>query len=147
MNFLLVVIFIVISLYTIFAVPILFILLSNLYDILGYHFTLIRRATTMPEKEIIKAYRINQLMFDLIFFVALGLIFGWIPAISGITLKFFGLQDILYYLFLQKSLPEQWHWLKWTPLGSLKKILTKKEVIVQAIFGVIFSFALLILYL
>lgn len=134
------------SLYTIFAVPALFILLSNLFDIFGYHFTLIRRTTTMPEKEIIKAYRINQIMFDLLLFIAAGLIFGWIPALSGITLKIFGVQDILYYLFLQKSLPEHWHWLRWTPFGFIKKILTKTQVIIQALFGVIISIVMLILF-
>jgi hypothetical protein len=125
----------------------MFILLSNLFDILGYHFTLIRRTTVMPEQEIIKAYRINQLMFDLMLLLILGLVFGWIPALSGALLKFFGMQDITYYIFLQKALPEKWHWLKWTPFGVMKKILSKKEVIAQAILGVIISFAILILYL
>ena len=40
-----------------FAVP-FFILTINLFDILGYHFSLIRRTTVMPEKIIIKAYRL-----------------------------------------------------------------------------------------
>jgi len=138
---------IAISFYTHFAVPLLFLLVSNLFDILGYHFTLIRRTTTMPEQEIIKAYRINQLMFDVILLIILGLLFGWVPALCGAILKIFGAQDISYYIFLQKPLPAKWHWLKWTPLGSIKKILTKNEVITQAIIGVIISFAILILYL
>ncbi len=100
----------------------------------------------MPEKEIIKAYRINQIMFDLLLFIAAGLIFGWIPALSGITLKIFGVQDILYYLFLQKPVPEHWHWLRWTPFGFIKKILTKTQVIIQALFGVIISIVMLILF-
>lgn len=101
----------------------------------------------MPEKEIIKAYRINQLMFDVMLFIFLGLLFGWIPAFCGVILKLFGLQDITYYTFLQKALPEEWHWLRWTPLGSVKKILTKNEVATQAITGVIISYGILILYL
>jgi len=145
LNFLLVLLFIGLSFYTPFAVPFLFLLTSNLFDILGYHFTLIRRSTTMPEKEIIKAYRINQLMFDVMLFIFLGLLFGWVPALCGAILKIFGAQDITYYIFLQKPLPEKWHWLRWTPLGSIKKILTKNEVITQAIAGVIISGTILIL--
>ena len=143
----LVLLLIAISFYTHFAVPLLFLLASNLFDILGYHFTLIRRTTTMPEQEIIKAYRINQVMFDVMLLIILGLLFDWVPAICGAILKIFGAQDISYYIFLQKPLPEKWHWLKWTPLGSIKKILTKNEVITQAIAGVIISYGILILYL
>lgn len=147
LNFLLVLILIITSFYTPFAVPLLFLLTSNLFDILGYHFTLIRRSTKMPEREIIKAYRINQLMFDITLFVISGLLFGWIPAICGTILKIFGVQDISYYMFLQKPLPEKWHWLKFTPLGLLKKIITKKEVIIQAALGTIISYVILAVYL
>jgi hypothetical protein len=99
----------------------------------------------MPEKEIIKAYRINQLMFDVMLFIFLGLLFGWMPAFCGVILKLFGVQDVTYYIFLQKSLPEEWTWLRWTPIGWFKNILTKKEVITQAITGVIISYGILIL--
>ena len=146
LNFLFVLLLIAISFYTHFAVALLFLLVSNLFDILGYHFTLIRRTTTMPEQEIIKAYRVNQLMFDVMLLIILGLLFGWVPALCGAILKIFGAQDISYYIFLQKPLPEKWHWLKWTPLGSIKKILTKNEVITQAIIGMIISYAILILF-
>ena len=101
----------------------------------------------MPEQEIIKAYRVNQLMFDVMLLIILGLLFGWVPALCGAILKIFGAQDISYYIFLQKTLPEKWHWLKWTPLGFIKKILTKNEVITQAIAGVIISYGILILFL
>jgi hypothetical protein len=119
---------------------------SNLFDILGYHFTLIRRTTTMPDQEIIKAYRVNQLMFDVMLLIILGLLFGWVPALCGAILKIFGTQDISYYIFLQKTLPEKWHWLKWTPLGSIKKILTKNEVIFQAIIGLVICVVILLLH-
>ncbi|MDZ7624972.1 MAG: hypothetical protein U5J96_11110 [Ignavibacteriaceae bacterium] len=135
LNFLLVLLLVALSFYTPFAVPFLFLLTSNLFDILGYHFTLIRRTTTMPEKEIIKAYRINQLMFDVMLLIILGLLFGWVPALCGVILKLSGAQDVTYYIFLKKSLPEKWHWLRWTPLGWFKKILTKNEVVFQAVVG------------
>jgi len=143
-NFVLVLILITASFYTLFAVPLLYLLTSNLFDILGYHFTLIRRTTIMPEREIIKAYRINQLMFDIMLFVILGLLFGWVPALCGTILKIFGAQDVTYYIFLQKQLPEKWHWLTFTPLGLIKKNLKKTEVIMQAVLGIIISFAILI---
>ena len=100
----------------------------------------------MPEHEIIKAYRINQLMFDAMLFVILGILFGWIPALGGVLLKLFGVQDVTYYIFLQKSLPDKWHWLKFTPLGFIKKNLTKMEVILQAVTGIILCAIVLILY-
>jgi hypothetical protein len=101
----------------------------------------------MPEQEIIKAYRINQLMFDAMLFIFLGLLFGWVPALCGVILKLFGAQDITYYIFLKKSLPEEWHWLNWTPLGWFRKKLKKKEVVLQAIAGAIISYTILIIYL
>ena len=134
------------SFYYPFIVPLLFLLFSNLFDILGYHFTLIRRSTKMPELEIIKAYRINQLMFDVLLLLILGLLFGWIPALCGALLKIFGLQDITYYVFLKKSLPEKWHWLNFTPLGFIKNNLTKSEVVLQAIMGIFICIVILILH-
>ncbi|MBE0572939.1 MAG: hypothetical protein IH618_15460 [Ignavibacteriaceae bacterium] len=101
----------------------------------------------MPEQEIIKAYRIIQLMFDVMLLIILGLLFGWVSAFCCAILKFFGVQDVTYYIFLRKSLPQEWHWLNWTPLGSVKKILTKNEVVAQAITGVIISYGILLLYL
>jgi hypothetical protein len=136
----------VVTFYYPFVVPVLFLLLSNLFDILGYHFTLIRRTTKMPEKEIIKAYRINQLMFDLMLLLIFGLLFGWIPALCGALLKIFGVQDVTYYIFLQKPLPEKWHWLKFTPFGAIKKNLTKFEVVAQAITGTVICAAVLVYY-
>jgi hypothetical protein len=101
----------------------------------------------MPEQEIIKAYRINQLMFDAMLLIFLGLMFGWVPALCGAILKIFGAQDIMYYIFLQKPLPEKWHWLRWTPIGWFKKILTKKEVVLQAVVGLVICIAVLVVYL
>lgn len=97
----------------------------------------------MPEKEIIKAYRINQLMFDLMLLIIIGLLTEWVPAFCGALLKITGVQDLMYYLFLQMSLPEKWTWLKWTPVGLFKKILTKKEVLFQAVTGIIICYAIL----
>lgn len=101
----------------------------------------------MPEKEIIKAYRINQLIFDVMLFIITGLLTGWLPAFCGALLKITGVQDLMYYLFLQMSLPEKWTWLKWTPIGFFKKILTKKEVLFQAIMGIIISYTILCIML
>jgi len=100
----------------------------------------------MPEKEIIKAYRVNQLMFDAMLLVILGLLFGWIPAFCGVILKLFGVQDVTYYIFLQKSLPEEWHWLRWTPFGWFKNVLTKNEVVFQAIAGLLICVVILLLH-
>ncbi len=146
LNFLVAVLLLIFSFYNNWTVPVFFIVCSNLYDILGYHFTLIRRTTKMPEKIIIKSYRINQLMFDIVLLILLGLYFGWVFSLCGAILKIFGLQDLLYYFFLQKELPLKWIWMKWTPLGFIKGDLSRVEIILQGIFGVIVCLIILIYY-
>lgn len=146
LNFIVAIIFLIVSYYSYWFVPLFFILCSNLFDILGYHFTLIRRTTKMPEKIIIKSYRVNQLMFDIVLLILIGLYFGWVTAVSAMILKLFGIQDLLYYFFLQKELPGNWTWMKWTPLGYLKGDLIKFEVIVQGAFGFLLNLLILFLY-
>jgi len=138
-NVVLVILFMVLVYYSAFAVPVLFILASNLYDILGYHFILIRRLDYIPEKEYVKSYRIIQLMFDITLMLLLGVSFGWMPSLCGGVLKIFGVQDLLYYIFLKKPFPKIWTWLKWTPLGFFKRKLNLSEVVIQAFAGIILS--------
>ncbi len=130
LNILLSVIFIIPSFCFYQTSAFLFVLLSNLFDILGYHFSLIRRTNQLPEKIIIHSYRINQFMFDLLLLVIIGIQFSWITSLAGWIMKEFGLQDVFYYLFLQEKLPDKWTWMKWTPLGFLKGNLTKNEIVV-----------------
>lgn len=139
LNFLLVILSAAFMTYSIYFIPIFFIFTSNLYDILGYHFALIRRSKIMPEKIIIRSYRITQLMFDLSLLILLSVVFSPVSALSGAILKVFGVQDVLYYIFLQMELPERWTWLKWTPLGFLTKSLSKHMVIIQAIIGTVLA--------
>jgi len=146
LNFFVALLLLLISFYKVWAVPMFFIVCSNLYDILGYHFTLIRRTTKMPEKIIIKSYRINQLMFDIVLLILLGSYFNWVVALCGTILKLFGVQDLLYYLFLQKELPLKWTWMNWTPLGFIKGDLLKWEVILQGIFGIIICLIILLYF-
>lgn len=122
-----------------------FVLLINLYDILGYHFTLIRRSTNVPDKVIVKAYRVHQLLFEILIAVLFGLLFGWQYSIACGILKWFGLQDLLYYLFLQKQIPDKFSWMKWTPFGIIKGDLSKFEVIFQATIGIIIAILIIIL--
>ncbi len=145
LNVLLVLAAIIISFYEYRASAFLFILLSNLYDILGYHFALIRRSDHMPEKIIVRSYRINQLMYDVLLLLIIGLQFDWIAALAGWIMKQFGLQDVLYYFFLSKKLPEKWTWMKWTPLGFFKGNLTSSEILIQAFIGIIISLIILTL--
>ena len=147
LNVLLVLLFMGLVYYSPFAVPVLFILASNLYDILGYHFILVRKLEYLPEKEFIRSYRIIQLMFDITLILLLGVSFGWIPSLCGGLLKIFGVQDLLYYIFLKKPFPKIWTWLKWTPLGFFKRKLTLTEVTIQAIAGIILSTLILLHYL
>lgn len=123
----------------------LFVLLSNLFDILGYHFSLIRRTNQLPEKIIIHSYRINQFMYDVLLLIIIGIQFDWIAALAGWIMKLFGLQDVFYYLFLKEKLPLKWTWMKWTPLGFFKGDLSKNEIVTQAAIGILISVILLIL--
>ena len=123
----------------------LFVLLSNLFDILGYHFSLIRRTNQLPEKIIIHSYRINQFMYDVLLLILIGIQFDWIAALAGWIMKVFGLQDVFYYLFLKEKLPLKWTWMKWTPLGFFRGDLSKNEIVTQAAIGILISVVLLIL--
>ena len=147
LNAALTLLFIGLVYYSPFAVPVLFILASNLYDILGYHFILVRKLDYLPEKEFIRSYRIIQLMFDITLILLLGVSFGWIPSLCGGLLKIFGVQDLLYYIFLKKPFPKICTWLKWTPLGFFKRKLTLTEVTIQAIAGIILSVLIILHYL
>ena len=145
LNLLLCIVFTILSFYFFETAAFLFVLLSNLFDILGYHFSLVRRTNQLPEKIIIHSYRINQFMYDLLLIIIIGVQFDWIAALCGWIMKQFGLQDILYYIFLKISLPQKWSWMKWTPLGFIKGNLTRVEIITQAILGVLIAVVLLIL--
>ncbi|HOJ08474.1 MAG: hypothetical protein HND40_04060 [Ignavibacteriota bacterium] len=122
-----------------------FVLISNLFDIFGYHFALIRRTTQLPEKIIIRSYRINQFLFDVLLLLMIGFVFDWIAALAGWIMKNFGLQDVLYYIFLKMKLPDKWTWMKWTPLGFFKGTLSKSEVLIQSFIGILIAVLLLIL--
>ena len=145
LNLILCIIFLILSFYLFEFSALLFVLLSNLFDILGYHFSLIRRTTQLPEKIIIHSYRINQFMYDMLLLIIIGIQFDWVAALAGWILKQFGLQDIFYYLFLKTSLPQKWTWMKWTPLGFFKGNLSRNEIIIQAIIGIVITVTLLIL--
>lgn len=120
-----------------------FVLLSNLFDILGYHFTLLRRTTQLPDKIVIRSYRFIQFLFDILLLISIGVIFDWIAALAGWIMKNFGLQDVLYYFFLRMKLPEKWNWMKWTPLGFFRGDLSKKEIIFQTAIGVLIALVVL----
>lgn len=52
----------------------------------------------------------------------------------------------MFLLFVPKEkLPLKWNWMKWTPLGWFKGDLTKNEIVIQSIIGIIISAVLLIL--
>lgn len=145
LNLLLCIFFTIISFYFFEAAALLFVLLSNLFDILGYHFSLIRRTNQLPEKIIIHSYRINQFMYDVLLLIIIGIQFDWIASLAGWIMKLFGLQDVFYYLFLKEKLPLKWNWMKWTPLGWVKGDLTKNEIVIQSIIGIGIALVLLIL--
>ena len=145
LNSLLCVLFGIISFFYFEFAALLFVLLSNLFDILGYHFSLIRRTNQLPERIIIHSYRINQFMYDVLLLIIIGIQFDWIAALAGWIMKLFGLQDVFYYLFLKEKLPLKWTWMKWTPLGFFKGNLTKNEIVIQAAIGILISVVLLIL--
>ena len=145
LNLLLCVLFAILSFYFFETAAFLFILLSNLFDILGYHFSLIRRSTQLPEKIIIHSYRINQFMYDVLLLIIIGIQFDWIAALAGWIMKFFGLQDVLYYVFLKEKLPQKWNWMRWTPLGFFKGDLDRNEIVAQAIIGILIALILLTL--
>ncbi len=145
LNLFLCILFAILSFYFFETSAFLFILLSNLFDILGYHFSLIRRSTQLPEKIIIHSYRINQFMYDVLLLIIIGVEFDWIAAFGGWIMKLFGLQDVLYYVFLKEKLPQKWNWMRWTPLGFFRGDLDRNEIVAQAIIGILIALILLTL--
>lgn len=145
LNVLLIALFTLISFYVFEFSALVFVLISNLFDILGYHFTLIRKTKEIPDKIIVKSYRVNQFLFDVLLLVLIGIQFDWTASIAGWIMKLFGLQDVFYYLFLKEKLPLKWNWMKWTPLGFFKGTLTKNEIIFQSIIGILIAVLILIL--
>lgn len=145
LNILLSILSLAISFFLYEASSILFVLLSNLYDILGYHFVLRRLNKEIPDKIIVKSYRVNQFLFDVLLLLLIGIQFDWIAALAGWIMKNFGLQDVFYYLFLNEKLPAKWNWMKWTPLGLFKGTLTKNQIIIQSIIGILIAVIILIL--
>jgi hypothetical protein len=145
LNILLIALFTFFSFFVFEVSAFLFVLLSNLFDILGYHFTLIRRTKKIPDKIIVKSYRVNQFLFDVLLLLLIGIQFDWISSFAGWIMKLFGLQDVFYYLFLKEKLPEKWNWMNWTPLGLFKGTLTKNEIVIQSIIGILTAVIILIL--
>lgn len=142
LNFIFILLFIPLMFISVYFVPFFFLLISNFFDVLGYYFVLTRKGAEYPDKEIRTSYRIIQFLFDIITLFLLGVYFGITPALSGAVMKMTGAQDLLYYLFLKKDLPDKWTWMTFTPYGFIKKTILKKEVIIQAIMGVILAMLL-----
>lgn len=145
LNLLLCVVLTILSFYFFEIAAFSFILWSNLFDILGYHFSLIRRTTQLPEKIIIHSYRINQFMYDMLLLIIIGIQFDWIASLAGWIMKLFGLQDVFYYVILKEKLPQNWTWMKWTPLGFFKGNLSKNEIVIQSVIGIFIAIVVLIL--
>jgi len=144
LNILFCIILLALSFYYRPAAALLFVLISNLFDILGYHFSLIRKSDELPDKIIIRSYRINQFLFDLLLLILIGIQFGWIVALGGWIMKEFGLQDIFYYIFLKMPFPQKWNWMKWTPLGFIKGTLSRNEILLQGLLGIIITIIIFI---
>ena len=81
----------------------------------------------------------------LLLLILIGIEFDWIAALSGWIMKLFGLQDVLYYLFLKEKLPQKWNWMRWTPLGFFRGDLDRNEIVAQAIIGILIALILLTL--
>lgn len=134
-----------------------FLATSNLFDMLGYYIVLRRMwgktvvsGVVVEEGElrseiILPAYRVIQNMFDYLLLFVVFWFGGWKVALAGAILKWFGLQDVLFYLFLKVKFPTVWTWLEWTPFGLLIKgeKIHNILVIIQAILGLAISIILL----
>jgi len=146
--------------------PFVYLLATNLFDVLGY-FVVLRRLWGVRSLEventvvninegdlhspiILPAYRVIQHMFDYLLFIFIWVVAGFKFALAGAVLKWFALQDLLFYWVVKYPLPETWTWLSWTPLGLFKLIFKKDislandEVIYQGAVGVIVAILILV---
>jgi cytochrome bd-type quinol oxidase subunit 1 len=84
-------------------------------------------------------------MYDMLLLIIIGIQFDWIASLAGWIMKLFGLQDVFYYIILKEKLPQNWTWMKWTPLGFFKGNLSKNEIVIQSVIGIFIAIVLLIL--
>lgn len=116
-----------------FLAPLFFIFITNVFDIYGYYFVLVHKKTIWPDDEIVKAYRIIQFMFDLSILSFIFVQFGPLQTSISLLLKMFGLQDLLYFLILQKKYPANWTWMGFTPIGLFVKKIPNTIIVLQGI--------------
>ena len=139
--------------------PLAFVLLTNMFDLLGYgqimqpiydadKMLLDKYAIELRiYKEVLPYYRIIQklFIFQLVNYVWI-LTGNWIIAIACLCANFGGFQDVLYYLFGRYNFNQNYTWLRWTPLGMLIGDLNKWEFVIQGIVSfLLVSIILLIL--
>lgn len=121
------------------------IILFAVFDILGFHYVLTRKGTETPLNDNLiytSAYRIIQTGFQIMLFLVCSFISMW-AALGFIILWWFGLADLLFYIFLDIEDLEKYEnmfWLKWTIFGIFTKNITGKILITYSILGMFIVF-------
>jgi hypothetical protein len=66
-------------------------------------------------------------------------IYGFKVALLFVIVHRFGFCDLLFYWLTRQHLEDVWTWMAWTPLGWIKGVLSKKEVLIQSFVGILIA--------
>ncbi len=115
----------------------------SLYDVFGYDFIVMTNSTAsetmaqMPQLRehytiSLNAYRIVQVTFQIVLSAAVLFAAGWRAMLGGNLIWMGGGCDLIYYAATLRSLPAQWDWLWFTPLGMFVDALPLTAVLLQS---------------
>lgn len=108
-----------------FAGAILIVIFSSIWDI-PYRKMGIGDYYNNGEMDKVAWYRFMQHGGILLFAIIIGLLINWYAVLLGYLLNWSGLQDYLWYLWLEIPFEKKMYYMNWTPLGLINKYILKK---------------------
>lgn len=131
-----------------------FLLLVNVFDILGYVNVIQQEKyydLNDPKDLSLPSYRLMQNGFGWLLFFFIFTNFSWVVAVACKLAHWSGLQDVLYYPVAKFKYDDDFTWMYWTPVGIIYYIfmkplpISKTVIIIQGILGFILGLLLIIL--
>jgi hypothetical protein len=116
----------------------------TMYDVFGYEFVVLtngqcagaiaaHKGLLHDYQVSLNAYRIIQMTFQWVLTFLVVFAVGWRVCLAANLIWWGANCDMLYYFITWKSLPQDWTWLGWTPVGIFMTSIPLSIVILQAI--------------
>ena len=120
------------------------ILAWTMYDVFGYDYVVLTNGQftgaiaahpgLLHHYQVsLNAYRIIQMSFQWVLTFLVVFAVGWRVGLAANLVWWGATCDLLYYFVAWKSLPQEWTWLGWTPMGIFINSIPLPVVILQAI--------------